>query len=787
MIKTAAINSKDYWDKRFEENWEPYSGRKQTLYFCNIAYDLFPEWLKAKLTKGVSFADVGCAEGDGTNFFADKFPNSRFTGIDFSEVAINKAKLHYPDQDFMQADIAAVEKKFDVVFSSNTLEHFVNPFEKLSYLFKISNQYTILLLPFQEYDRFEEHFYTFDYKDFKINKDGFSVVFAQEFDCSRKPNIYWAGKQLLIIYAHSSVFEQHEDLNLGDYIHSLSDHYTRLTAELETSKLTINELSTQITQQQTTIANQQDTIQNIYEENKRSLEKLEQVRYEKNKETLELQEGIKIKNEYIEKLVQEIKEAHDSSLLLDKEMKDNENQIEWLLNEKYKLDIELQNIKSSRFWKVATKYYFIRDRIPFTRKLYRALGIWKRYGFKTLIQQLKLKLTNRGQTNQYNSITKSVYERIMSDIESGELTGVTVIPSAFEFKELYNQRTINLAKYLAKKKIVVLFVVWQWSKDEIVPNSHKEVYPNIYHVPFFDFTENVELLELFGNITNKNAILNIPSKEWSQLLLPLKKYGFRTTYDIMDDWEEFNLVGQAPWYDKIIEESVILNVENVAAVSMPLVEKFSHLRGDISCIGNGYYSELLGEKNRNIACGTLQNGSHIKVGYFGHLTESWFDWDLVEKMLLDPCIFIEIIGYGASEETIKKMSHYSNFKYLGKVEPSRLSEYVKSWDIGMIPFILSKLSTAVDPIKVYEYIYFGLKVISTGIPHLENYPNVYTFDKENTNVSVSEFIKEISSIEVSDETESEIDVFLKATTWEKRFQEMLERQNIFFSEIYNNE
>ncbi len=42
----------------------------------------------------------------------------------------------------------------------------------------------------------------------------------------------------------------------------------------------------------------------------------------------------------------------------------------------------------------------------------------------------------------------------------------------------------------------------------------------------------------------------------------------------------------------------------------------------------------------------------------------------------------------------------------------------------MIPFKSGRLSEAVDPIKIYEYFYFGLPVIVTGIKHLEQYPNV---------------------------------------------------------------
>ncbi len=41
--------------------------------------------LKDRLASGIDVADVGCGSGHAINLMAQAFPNSRFTGIDFSE------------------------------------------------------------------------------------------------------------------------------------------------------------------------------------------------------------------------------------------------------------------------------------------------------------------------------------------------------------------------------------------------------------------------------------------------------------------------------------------------------------------------------------------------------------------------------------------------------------------------------------------------------------------------------------------------------------------------------
>ena len=68
------------------------------------------------------------------------------------------------------------------------------------------------------------------------------------------------------------------------------------------------------------------------------------------------------------------------------------------------------------------------------------------------------------------------------------------------------------------------------------------------------------------------------------------------------------------------------------------------------------------------------------IGYFGHLTDAWFDWDLLFSMAsqLDDYCF-EIIGYGEPEWVLEKITHFNNISFIGKVLPSDLHSYVSRW------------------------------------------------------------------------------------------------------------
>ena len=96
---------------------------------------------------------------------------------------------------------------------------------------------------------------------------------------------------------------------------------------------------------------------------------------------------------------------------------------------------------------------------------------------------------------------------------------------------------------------------------------------------------------------------------------------------------------------------------------------------------------------------------------------------------------------------------------------------MSNWHIGIIPFKQSKLSEAVDPIKIYEYLYFGLPTVSTGIPHLSKYPFVkHCESTEDFVSSVQVFYQQVINKTLD---YRELDKFLEETTWDERFNKML--------------
>jgi len=204
------VNSENYWDHRFQADWDSNSGDKQSVFFATLALQMLPKWFTRRMkTDALSFCDWGCAEGDGTALLARQFAGNTFTGIDFSDTAIDKAKSRHSKVSFEAVDVLTegYSKQYDVVFSSNVFEHFHKPWDTFDTVSRLAKQFFIMQVPFNEPPkaRIPEHFASFSFDGIPFRHDGWSVVHFAVRDTEHLPGTYWAGSQAVVIFAREEV------------------------------------------------------------------------------------------------------------------------------------------------------------------------------------------------------------------------------------------------------------------------------------------------------------------------------------------------------------------------------------------------------------------------------------------------------------------------------------------------------------------------------------------------------------------------------------------------------
>lgn len=325
------INSNEYWDQRFEEDWETYEGHQQTEFFVNLLVKNLPDWIKQDFLKS-TVCDAGCAEGQGTVIFKNNFPEADVEGIDFSEIAIEKAKTMYPSINFFKDDVYNLKNKYDTIFISNVLEHFENPFEVVEKLLSNTEKNLIIMVPFQELELLKEHFFRFDYDSFPIKLTDFTLSYFKEIDCRVLENSLWRGKQAIIIYTKNTFNKSYLDsINL---LKTDNAYLNDIDSKLRQQDLKIQELSDWGTELSSDSILKDTTINNLTENSRKKLKEKDSTILElteKIKEVSEwgttLENSVKEKDRIILDLTEKIKEVSEWGISLDKTVRERDSLI----------------------------------------------------------------------------------------------------------------------------------------------------------------------------------------------------------------------------------------------------------------------------------------------------------------------------------------------------------------------------------------------------------------------------------------------------------------------------
>lgn len=108
---------------------------------------------------------------------------------------------------------------------------------------------------------------------------------------------------------------------------------------------------------------------------------------------------------------------------------------------------------------------------------------------------------------------------------------------------------------------------------------------------------------------------------------------------------------------------------------------------------------------------------HITIGYVGAVS-SWFDLDMLyHAATARPDFQFDI--YGAIEDGILLQNVPRNVTFHGEVAYDDVPLIMSTFDVAIIPFKITALTKAVNPVKIYEYAAAGKTIISTALPEVE--------------------------------------------------------------------
>ena len=185
-----------------------------------------------------------------------------------------------------------------------------------------------------------------------------------------------------------------------------------------------------------------------------------------------------------------------------------------------------------------------------------------------------------------------------------------------------------------------------------------------------------------------------------------------------------------------------------------MAEKLSEYRqGGVEVVQNALSPNF---RSENYA---RENCEDMIVGYFGHLTSSWFDWDALKEIAkIRSKIIFEIIGHSEP----KDLKLPENIILLGPKNHAQINNIAARWSAAIIPFKTGPLADAVDPIKIYEYLSLGLPTVSFSMPQIDGYPETETAN------DVESFVKSLDRAIKRKTDQKILDNWLQKNRWEDR-------------------
>ncbi len=241
-------------------------------------------------------------------------------------------------------------------------------------------------------------------------------------------------------------------------------------------------------------------------------------------------------------------------------------------------------------------------------------------------------------------------------------------------------------------------------------------------------------------------------------------------YDILDDLSIYDDDEIGMPEDRRVRShhpSVMARADVVTASAPELVSTHLGERTDILLVENGVEPERF--KRAHDVPQPLSTVPAPIVGYHGAVAR-WFDFDLLKGAAARlPDFQFVVIGPvdPDAEGPMAVLQRLPNVHRVGAVPSDEIPEYVSTFDVGIVPFVVDELTRAVSPLKMYEYLAAGVPVVATPLPVCVAHPMV------RTAASVDGFVSEIEAAAAERGTE-EFEVRARAAadeaSWDSRIE-----------------
>ena len=265
--------------------------------------------------------------------------------------------------------------------------------------------------------------------------------------------------------------------------------------------------------------------------------------------------------------------------------------------------------------------------------------------------------------------------------------------------------------------------IWVWS-PLLMPAAHTGWKRLVNQVVF------VSLLELWQRWLGFRRDLFWTYNPLTALLLPLRPARYRQlVYHCVDD-----LTAQPCMPAALIarEEEALCRVSDQIFVTSPELLRTrsifnASIRYDSNVADVEHFSRAR-TQNLPIPSDLLNLPAGPRFGFVGAISSYKLDFGLIASLAMHrpdcQIVLIGRVGEGDPATALDELMCHANIHLLGPRDYAVLPDYLRGFDLALLPCPINHYTRSMFPMKFFEYLAAGVPVVSTNLPALQDYANL---------------------------------------------------------------
>ena len=414
-----------------------------------------------------------------------------------------------------------------------------------------------------------------------------------------------------------------------------------------------------------------------------------------------------------------------------------EKRVREILNEKNRYERELNKIYTSRFWKIASLYYRLRNKF----------------------KELPLKVLENYTINKLNNL--------IADNSSYTF----IYPPTVDWNIPLFQRPQHISLELSKLGNLVLYFTPNYKDKLLIPKKFSD---NLLISPYFK--RFIQTVEGKGNVWLFIPSTNNEITIWD--IRKLKNRGIKIIYDYIDEIHE-DISPETHISLQTYRELRNEDVDIITCVSKKLYEEMRKRfpKEKVLYLPNGVeyehfkvYRDL--EKINDFMKSIVVQDKPL-IGYYGALAK-WIDFELLIKVAVkNKDMNFVLIGVDYDGSLNKYLPSFpENIYYVGYIPYKDLPWYAIWFDVAIIPFRKGDIAKATSPIKMYEYMALNKPVVATE-DLLECYGYIGVLISINDVDDFTQKLRKALDLSKDSKIIQELDRIARENTWKKRAEKLV--------------